>query len=118
MVRLTRIELHVVARILFRVGFDLLIGVERIAGFVRAGVVGAFLGNVRPQLGIRGRAVRNAGILAMQAGLKQLDVHIADGKGVLRGLRIGEVREGAADDERRDEHDCDGSHKNGFLLHM
>ena len=37
-VRLTRIEHHVVALILSRVGFDLVIGVERIAGFVLAGI--------------------------------------------------------------------------------
>ncbi len=54
----------------------------------------------------------------MVLGLKQLDVHIADGEGVGRIVFIGEVREGTADNERRDEHDCDGSHKNRFLLHM
>lgn len=50
--------------------------------------------------------------------LDQLNVNVADGEGVGRIVFIGEVREGAADDERRDEHDRDGSHKNGFLLHM
>ena len=123
-VRLTRIEHHVVALILSRVGFDLVIGVERIAGFVLAGIASAQLIDVGPQLHIsridiiHRSAVGIAGILAVQAGLKQVDLHIADGEGVVRGLRIGEVREGAADDKRRDEHDRDGSHKNGFLLHM
>lgn len=50
--------------------------------------------------------------------LKQVDLHIADGEGVGRIAFIGEVREGTADDKRRDEHDRDGSHKNGFLFHM
>lgn len=50
--------------------------------------------------------------------LDQLNVNVADGEGVGRIVFIGEVREGAADDERRDEHDRDGSHKNGFLFHM
>ena len=91
---------------------------------VLAGIASAQLIDVGPQLHIsridiiHRSAVGIAGILAVQAGLEQVDLHIADGEGVVRGLRIGEVREGAADDKRRDEHDCDGSHKNGFLLHM
>ena len=123
MVRLSRSKLDTVTRIRGSVSFDLVIGVERIAGFIRAGVVGPLLKNFGPQLSILGielltRSADVTGILAVQAGLKQVDLHIADGEGVVRGLRIGEVREGAADDKRRDEHDCDGSHKNGFLLHM
>ena len=58
-------------------------------------------------------------IIVMPRSFRQVDLHFADGEGVLLRFRfIGEVREGAADDERRDEHDCDGSHKNGFLFHM
>ena len=49
--------------------------------------------------------------------LVEVDAHIAHGERIGRGLRIGEVRQRAADDQHRDEHDCDRSHQNGFLLH-
>ena len=49
--------------------------------------------------------------------LIQSNLDIAHGERIGRGLRIGEVRQRAADDQHRDEHDCDRSHQNGFLLH-
>ena len=123
MVRLSRSKLDTVTRIRGSVSFDLRIRIEGIASFILVGIAGTQLKNFGPQLSILGielltRSADVTGILAVQAGLKQVDLHIADGEGVVRGLRIGEVREGAADDKRRDEHDCDGNHKNGFLLHM
>ena len=63
-------------------------------------------------------APRGTRIRIAHVRLIERDRDVAHGEDVVRGLRIGEVREGTANDERRDEHDCDGSHKNGFLLHM
>ena len=49
--------------------------------------------------------------------LIQSNLDIAHGERIGRGLRVGEVRQRAADDQHRDEHDCNRSHQNGFLLH-
>ena len=49
--------------------------------------------------------------------LIERNFNIAHREDVVRTLRIGEVRQRAADDQHRDEHDCDRSHQNGFLFH-
>ena len=64
-----------------------------------------------------GLVIAFSGIDTMVLGLKQLDLDIAHGERIGRRLRIGEVRQRAADDQHRDEHDCDRSHQNGFLFH-
>ena len=110
-------ELHVFTLILCRIRFDLRIGVEGIASFVLAGIAGAFLGDIRPQLGGRSCAVGDASVFTVQAGLQQVDLDIAHGEGIGGGLRVGEVRQRCA-------HDGDGDQRhaqeNGgqFLLHL
>ena len=57
-----------------------------------------------------------AGALTMESGLQQFDLHVADGEGVRRGLRIGEVRQGRAGDRNRGKSYAETEHKE-LLFH-
>ncbi len=52
----------------------------------------------------------------MESGLQQVDLHVADGEGVRRGLRIGEVRKRRAGDRNRGKDYTETEHKE-LLFH-
>ena len=109
-------KLYVLAVILCRICFDLRIGVEGIASFVLAGVAGAFLGYIRPQLGFGSCAVGDTSVFTVQAGLQQVNLDVAYGEGVRCALGVGEVGQRCA-------HNGDGYKSNtqedcgNFLFH-
>ena len=122
MVGLTRVKLNVLATVLGSILFDLCIGVECIASFVLAGVAGAFLVKIGPQLCVLGFklvfrcSIGITSIFAVQTGLQQLNLDISDGEGVLRALRIREIRKRGADDGDSGKCDAHAEGKN-LLFH-
>ena len=90
------------------------------ASVVNSGVFGQYSTRVNSSVVVCLNAVftgRPCVVGLSNGGLIEGDSNITEREGIGCGVLIGEVRQRAADDQHRDEHDCDRSHQNGFLFH-